>query len=45
VYGLSIGSVEIEKPTRFWAEVLGREVASGVGREFAALAPDWVTLG
>ncbi|MEU9212796.1 VOC family protein [Streptomyces sp. NPDC048415] len=39
VYGLSVDATDAEKLAHFWAEVLGREVASGGSPEFAALDP------
>ncbi|MEU0970729.1 VOC family protein [Streptomyces sp. NPDC005917] len=40
VYGLSVDAADAEKLARFWAEVLGRDVASGASPEFAALDSD-----
>ncbi|WP_030800716.1 VOC family protein [Streptomyces sp. NRRL S-337] len=40
VYGLSVDTADAEKLARFWAEVLGRDVASGASPEFATLDPD-----
>ncbi|MFE2428961.1 VOC family protein [Streptomyces sp. NPDC059373] len=43
VYGLSVDAADAEKLAHFWAEVLGRDTASGAGPEFATLGPDGAT--
>jgi hypothetical protein len=51
VYGLSVDAAaadadadaDAEKLAHFWAEVLGRDVASGASPEFATLDPDGAT--
>jgi len=40
VYGLSIDATDAEKLARFWAQALGRDLASGASTEFATLAPE-----
>jgi hypothetical protein len=37
VYGLSVDAAVAEKRAYFWAEVLGRDAASGASPEFASI--------
>jgi hypothetical protein len=43
VYGLSVDAADAGKLAHFWAEALGRDIASGASTEFATLDPDGTT--
>jgi predicted enzyme related to lactoylglutathione lyase len=43
LYGLSVDAADAEKLAHFWANALGRAIASGASTEFATLDPEGTT--